>query len=218
MAHFVPSMLRCKDCSFLPSRSSLMNVFMVISCLLKMLLLRCCYDGSLVGGLDCGCAVKLMWLVGWLRTSWLRCLHREHAYWAARQNSAPSRGTNPPNGGLFHATAATNHICAGAGAGSGEWHAETKKRTFKAPAPHHSAPRGGHPECAPPHAPSPTRPRHGAGIRPPKGRHSSSGHIRARLAPVLYVASFVIRCRRQWCTHICVKTAVSSLLKPRSLV
>ena len=38
-------------------------------------------------------------------------------WWEARQNSAPSRGTNPPNGGLFHATAATNPICAGAGSG-----------------------------------------------------------------------------------------------------
>ena len=66
-----------------------------------------------------------------------------------------------------------------------------KKRTFKAPAPH-SAPRGGRPECAPPHAPLPTGPRHGAGIRPPEGRHASSGHIRARLTPVLYRPSFVV--------------------------
>ena len=30
--------------------------------------------------------------------------------------------------------------------------------------------------------------------------------------------SFVVRRRRQWCTHMCVTTAVSSLLKPRLLV
>ena len=38
-------------------------------------------------------------------------------YWTARQNSSPSRGTNRPNGGLFHATAVANLICAGAGSG-----------------------------------------------------------------------------------------------------
>ena len=40
--------------------------------------------------------------------------------------------------------------------------------------------------------------RHGAGIRPPEGRHVPSAHMRARLAPVLCLASFVVRRRRQW--------------------
>ena len=54
-----------------------------------------------------------------------------------RIRASPSRGTNQPNGGLFHATAATNPICAGAG--SGKRRDETKKRTFNTPAPtqHH---------------------------------------------------------------------------------
>ena len=126
-------------------------------------------------------------------------------YWTARQNSAPSRGTNLPNGGLlFHATAATNSICAGAG--SGERAAcRNKKRTFKAPAhliQHRAAAR----RSDPPHDdPSPTgwAPRHGAGIRPPEGRNVSSGHIRARLARVLCRSSFVVvvDVGGQWCTH-----------------
>ena len=36
--------------------------------------------------------------------------------------------TNPPNGGLFYATAATKPSCAGAG--SGEWHDETEQTHF----------------------------------------------------------------------------------------
>ena len=66
-------------------------------------------------------------------------------YWAARQNASPSRGTNRPNGGLFHATAATNPICAGAGSGE-ERRDETNKKTFNTPAPtqHHRAKREAH--------------------------------------------------------------------------
>ena len=38
--------------------------------------------------------------------------------------------TNPLNGGLFHANAATKPGCAGAGAGSGERHDETEQTHF----------------------------------------------------------------------------------------
>ena len=71
-----------------------------------------------------------------------------------------------------------------------------------------------------PYDPSPTGPRHGAGIwYPPTGRRDGmcfEGHIRARLAFVLYArfVSFVVRRRRQWCTQrgdnrrlVAVKTA-----------
>ena len=73
----------------------------------------------------------------------------------ARQNSPPSRGTNRPNGGLFHATTATNPICAGAG--SGERRDETKKRTFNTPAPtqHHRAAPPFFRSCSSAHARTP---------------------------------------------------------------
>ena len=80
---------------------------------------------------------------------------------------------------------------------------QKKTHFFKAPAPltqHRAASR----RSAPPHGdPSPTgrASRHGAGIRPPEGRHVPSAHIRSRLAPVLYRASFVVVVSGQWCTH-----------------
>ena len=105
----------------------------------------------------------------------------------ARQNSSPSRGTNPPNGGLFSETAATKPDCAGAGSGDrGAACRNQNNALSKRPRAHLTQHCGGRPECAPPHAPSPTGPRHGAGIRPPGKRHGLSGHVRARLAPVLY--------------------------------
>ena len=78
---------------------------------------------------------------------------------------------------------------------------------------------------APPHdGPSATgrAPRHGAGIRPPEGRHVPSAHIRARLAPVVYRSSFVVVVSGQWCTHcdtgdnrrlVAIKNCVCSLTK-----
>ena len=83
------------------------------------------------------------------------------------------------------------------------------KRTFKVPAhltQHHAQHRAAARRSAPPHdGPSATgrAPRHGAGIRPPEGRHVPSAHIRARLAPVLYRSSFVVVVvvSGQWCTH-----------------
>ena len=77
------------------------------------------------------------------------------------------------------------------------------KRTFKAPA-HLTQHRAAARRSAPPHDdPSATGRalRHGAGIRPPEGRHVPSAHIRARLAPVLYRSSFVVVVSGQWCTH-----------------
>ena len=69
-----------------------------------------------------------------------------------------------------------------------------------------------------------------AGIRPPpEGRHVSSGHIRARLAPVLYRSSFVVVVSGQWCTHcdtrddyrrlvvVAIKTAFDRLMKSGEL-
>ena len=125
-----------------------------------------------------------------------------------RRRSPP---TNPRNGGLFlfHATAAatTKPDCC-AGAGSGERHAETKDALLKRPHTRLSTarpPGGVHRQTTTPrqrggrhHAT-----RHGAGVirRPPEGRHVSSGHIRARLAPVLNRSSFVVVISGQWCTH-----------------
>ena len=139
-------------------------------------------------------------------------------WWSGMPNSQAQPPTNPRNGGLFHATAAAKPDCAGAG--SGERHAETKNAFLKRPhtslSQHRAAARRG---GSPPHddpSPSGRAPRHGAGIRPSSdGQHVSSGHIRARLAPVLYRSSFVVVVSGQWGerTAIRVTTAVSSLLK-----
>ena len=59
------------------------------------------------------------------------------------------------------------------------------KRTFKAPG-------GVHRHTTAPRSATGRAPRHGAGIRPPEGRHVPSAHIRARLTPVLYRSSFVV--------------------------
>ena len=53
-------------------------------------------------------------------------------------NSVPGWPPNPPTRGLFHATAAPNRDCAGAGCG--ERRAVTQKRTFNKKAPVHLAP------------------------------------------------------------------------------
>ena len=79
----------------------------------------------------------------------------------ARQNSPPSRGTNRPNGGLFHATTATNPICAGAG--SGERRDETKKSALSI----HPRPLSTTARSAPPPT---TEPAAAAFVRPPVGR------------------------------------------------
>ena len=87
------------------------------------------------------------------------------------------------------------------------------KRTFKAPAyatQHHAAAR----RSSPPHDdPSPTgrAPRHGAGIRPPEGRHVSSGHIiRARL---LAPTSCIVRRSSSSSVVSGVHTAIPRLTK-----
>ena len=102
------------------------------------------------------------------------------------------------------------------------------KRTFKAPA-HLTQHRAAARRSAPPHDdPSATgrAPRHGAGIRPPEGRHVPSAHIRARLAPVLYRSSFVVVVSGQWCTHcdtrdnrrlVAIKTAFARWRNPGEL-
>ena len=104
------------------------------------------------------------------------------------------------------------------------------KRAFKAPA-HLTQHRAAARRSSPPHdhahdGPSATgrAPRHGAGIRPPEGRHvPSAHHIPYTSAIGARLVSFVVRRRRQLVvsgarTAIRVTTAVSSLLKPRLLV
>ena len=111
------------------------------------------------------------------------------------QGRRRSRRRTPETGVYFTHPPRRNPIARVLVPGSGV--PKQKKRTSKAPehlTQHRAAARG----SAPPHDdPSPTgqrAPRHGAGIRPPGGRHVSSGHIRARLAPVLYrsTSSFVV--------------------------
>ena len=147
-------------------------------------------------------------------------------------DSSAQPPTNTLNGGLFHATAATTELgCVGAG--SGERHDETKKNALlKRPKPH-SAPRGGRPEKC---TATPRRPlASGVGVTPRTGpvsahrggRHVSSDHIRARLAPVLYRPSFVVVVSGQWCTHcdardnrrrlVAIKTSLARLAKSGEL-
>ena len=153
-------------------------------------------------------------------------------YWGARQNPVPSQGqgtNNPPNGGLLHATAATNPISISAGAGSGERHAcrpETHKTHALLKRPHLTQHGAAAARSAHRHTP-PRRQRGHATMHAtgPVSAHRRGGmlraamcHVRARLAPVLCRSSFVVVAIRQWCTHMCVTTAVSSLFEPRLLV
>ena len=112
--------------------------------------------------------------------------------------------TNPPNGGLFHATAATKPGCAGAGhgAGSGERHDETKNALLKHPNTSLSTarpPGGVHRHTTTP------RQRGGRHATGPVSAHRRDGTFRTRgpgfrapiyerdvLAPVLYRSSFVV--------------------------
>ena len=103
--------------------------------------------------------------------------------------------TNPLNGGLFHATAATKPGCAGAG--SGERHDETKNALLKHPNTSLSTarPSGGvHRHTA--------TPRQRGGVTP-WGRYPPTGGAACSERPYTSaigarLVSFVIRRRRQW--------------------
>ena len=94
-------------------------------------------------------------------------------YWSAQLNSALGWPPNPPNGGLFHATAAPYRDCAGAGS-CGERRVKIKKkRTLNKKASAHSAP------------PPPREARHYQQRNPspllPSGRRQVSAYFAPRL-------------------------------------
>ena len=99
-----------------------------------------------------------------------------------------SRRRTPETGVCFTQPPRRNPIARVLVPGSGTPKQKNALLKLKSPA-HLTQHRAAARKSAPPHDdPSPTgrAPCHGAGIRPPEGRHVSSGHIRARLAPVLY--------------------------------
>ena len=119
-----------------------------------------------------------------------------------RRRSPP---TNPLNGGLFHATAATKPDCAGAG--SGERHDETEQTLLKHP--HISLSTARPPGGVHRHTTTP-RQRGGRHATGPVSAHRRDGMFRApicerdwRPSCVLHRSSFVVVVSGQWCCTRC---------------